>query len=346
MAEGPTTTDAPAAPIADAAGTATRDGSSRFAGLVQKYALVVAWLAVILVFGLLLPETFLNPNNLANILSTQAVLVILTVGLILPLTAGDIDLSVAASLGLSSVLVAVLNARVGWPIGAAIVAAIAAAALVGLVNALVSVYLKIDALIVTLGTSTIVAGLTLWISRGTTVAGIDRSLVDWTFRIRLGSISMQFYYAIVIALLVWFLFELTRIGRRLLIVGRGREVARLGGIDVARVRIIALTGAGALAGVAGVLFTGTSGSADPTAAGSFFLPAFAAAFLGATAIKPGFFNPIGTVVAAYFLATGINGLQLFGAPSYVQQLFYGTALIVAVALSQMSGRTSGLVTGT
>lgn len=320
------------------------DGGVAWADLIQRYALVFVWIGSVVLFGILRPETFLTANNLSNILSTQAVLVIVTVGLILPLTAGDIDLSVAATLGLSSVVVAVLNAQLDVPIVLAILAAIGVGALIGLINALICVYGRIDAIIVTLGVSTVTAGLTLWISGGTTVSGIARSLVDWTFRIRLGGISMQFYYAIAMALVIWFVFEYTRTGRRMLIVGRGREVARLGGIAVGRTRILAFTGAGALAGVAGVLYTGTSGSADPTAGGSFFLPAFAAAFLGATAIKPGYFNPLGSLVAAYFLATGINGLQLLGAASYVQQLFYGTALIVAVALSQLSGRTSGIVT--
>ena len=85
---------------------------------------------------------------------------------------------------------------------------------------------------------------------------------------------------------------------------------------------------------AGVLYAGTLGAADPTSGLSFLLPAFAAAFLGATTIIPGRFNPIGSIAAVYFLVTGITGLQLLGVQTFVQQLFYGGALILAVALSQ------------
>ena len=104
---------------------------------------------------------------------------------------------------------------------------------------------------------------------------------------------------------------------------------------------------GLFAGIAGVVSTGTSGAADPNSAASLLLPAFAAAFLGATAITPGRFNPWGTFIAAYFLQTGISGLQLRGAEGYVQQLFYGGALIIALIASRLIGHNSnaGDVTG-
>jgi ABC-type branched-subunit amino acid transport system ATPase component len=118
-----------------------------------------------------------------------------------------------------------------------------------------------------------------------------------------------------------------------------RDVARLSGIHVDRIRWGGFVLGGLIAGIAGVLFLGTTGSADPTASGPYLLPAYAAVFLGATSIKPGRFNAIGTAVSVYFLATGVNGLQLLGAQNYVQQLFYGAALVVAVVLSRQLRRS-------
>jgi len=136
------------------------------------------------------------------------------------------------------------------------------------------------------------------------------------------------------------LFEQTVYGRRLLFTGRGREVARLSGIRVNRVRVSAMTASGFISALAGVMYVGTTGAADPSSAFSFLLPAFAAAFLGFTAIRPGRFNAWGTFVAVYFLISGITGLELRGVPAFVQQLFYGAALILAVVLRQMArGRT-------
>jgi ribose transport system permease protein len=148
-------------------------------------------------------------------------------------------------------------------------------------------------------------------------------------------VPLAFYYGIAVALALWWVLELTVTGRRLLFVGRGREVARLNGIRVERMRLGAFVTAGVMAALAGVLLAGTTGSADPISGLTNLLPAFAAAFLGATAIHPGRFNPVGTVIAVYFLITGITGLTMLGAPAYVQSLFYGGALVVAVSLSQL-----------
>jgi ribose transport system permease protein len=130
-------------------------------------------------------------------------------------------------------------------------------------------------------------------------------------------------------------FNYTAAGQRLLFVGRSRQVARLSGIRVDRVRFVALVTSALLGALAGVLYAGTTGAADPSSGLTYLLPAFAAAFLGATSINPGRFNAIGSVIAVYFLVTGITGLSILGISTFVQDLFYGGALIVAVALSQL-----------
>jgi ribose transport system permease protein len=195
---------------------------------------------------------------------------------------------------------------------------------VGLVNGLIMVFFGIESLIVTLGMGTLLTGITLWASDSATISGISHTLVEFVIVKRFAGISLSFFYAIALCALIWWIFEYTAIGRRLLFVGRGR------------VRVGALMGSALLAAVAGVLYAGTSGGADPSSGSSLLLPAFAAAFLGATSIMPGRFNPWGTAIAVYFLVTGITGLQLMGVQSYVQQLFYGGALLVAVALSQLA----------
>ncbi len=100
-------------------------------------------------------------------------------------------------------------------------------------------------------------------------------------------------------------------------------------------RAASLIASGLIAAFAGVLYTGMRGSADPSSGLTFLLPAFAAAFLGSTAIFPGRFNAWGAFVAVYFLSTGILGLNFLGADSFVQNLFYGGGLVVAVAISQL-----------
>ena len=103
----------------------------------------------------------------------------------------------------------------------------------------------------------------------------------------------------------------------------------------------ALITSATIAALAGVLYAGTTGAADPSSGSTFLLPAYAAAFVGATSIVPGRFNPWGTILAVYFLATGVTGLELLGAESFVQQLFYGGALVIAGALGALLRRLEG-----
>lgn len=318
--------------------SATAPRRRNWADLAQRGALPAVWVLLAIGFAIALPDTFLTGRNLSNILGSQAVIAVLTLGILIPLTAGDFDLSVAFGLTLSSMVIAILNAEHGVPIVVAILAALAIGAAIGAVNGGLVVLLGIDSLIVTLGTGTFIGGVILWISDGNTISGVSEALVNAVIVHRVFGIPLEFFYGLLLCIAVWYLFEFTPLGRRMLFVGRGRSVARLAGVRVARIRWGALIASGMIGALAGVLYVGTTGAADPTSGTAFLLPAFAAAFLGSTTIMPGRFNPWGSIVAVYTLATGITGLQLLGVPSFVQSLFYGGALVIAVALSQLARR--------
>ncbi|MEU5843064.1 ABC transporter permease [Rhodococcus sp. NPDC047139] len=307
--------------------------SRSFGPMFEKYALVLALVAVVVFFSILRPEIYPTANNLQNILGSQAVLLILALGLIVPLTAGEFDLSAVSTMSLSAMTIAVLNVQHGWSLLSAIAVAVLACLVVGLINALLVVRLQIDSFIATLGSGTVVLGTVQWISDSTSVTGIDSGLVDATIGTRIFGVSLQFYYALALVLIMAVVFQYTPIGRRLLFVGRGAQVARLSGLHVDRIRGGALVTSALVAALAGIVYAGMLGGADPSSGQSFMLPAFAAAFLGATAIVPGRFNAFGTLVAVYFLVAGVVGLQMLGVASFVQQLFYGGALVIAVALS-------------
>ncbi|WP_274652033.1 ABC transporter permease [Paenibacillus humicola] len=302
---------------------------------LERFALVGALVLVILIFGSLSPDNFLTAANFSTILGSQAVLVVLTLGLLIPMTTGDYDLSVASVLTLSSMVVAVLNVQHHVPIGWAIAAALAGGILVGFLNGAFVMLFGIDPFIVTLGSGTVVNGIILWISGSTTISGISDGLIQWVVVKRLLGIPLEFYYGLALCVFLWYFFEFTTVGRRLLFVGRNRNVARLSGIRVSRVRWLSLIASAFISAVAGVLYAGTTGAADPTSGLSYLLPAFAAAFLGATSIVPGRFNPWGSFVAVYLLVTGITGLTIMGVQTFVQNLFYGGALVLAVTFSQL-----------
>jgi ribose transport system permease protein len=311
---------------------------SRGFDLGERFALPLVWLAVIAIFGILRPSEFLSVSNFATIFGTQTPIALVTLAIIVPCMVGEYDLSSASILTLSSMIIAVLNVKHGWGIVPAIGVALVVGVLVGALNGLIVTYFEIESLIVTLGMGTFIQGVVLWISSSSTISGVSPHLVSTVIGNSLFGIPLAFYYALALAAVLWYLFACTPLGRRLLFVGRGRDVARLSGIRVQRVRIGALAASGLISAFAGVIYAGTTGSADPSSGLQFLLPAFAAAFLGATSITPGRFNPWGSLIAVYFLVTGITGFQLLGIDPFVQDLFYGGALVFAVMLSQLARR--------
>jgi ribose transport system permease protein len=189
--------------------------------------------------------------------------------------------------------------------------------------------------VATLGVMTLVTGITYAITDYLIVSGVDRGLIDLVTARPLG-IPVNFVAAMLITLAVWAVLRYTIAGRNLSYVGGNRDAARLSGLNVKRIRSGAFIATGTMAALAGVLLTGFLGSADPRNGMSFLLPAYAATYLGSTSIRPGHFNPWGTVVAVYFLATGITGLQFLGLPQWIQEIFYGGSLILAVAFARFA----------
>lgn len=312
---------------------------SSLSGRLERFGLVLVWLALIALFGALRPDTFLTWSNFSTIFGSEAVLVIVTLGIIIPLTAGDFDLSIAQTLTLVSMATALLDARLDVPLWIVLPIGLGIGALVGLINGAITLYFRVHSLIVTLGVGTFLHGITLYIGNSQTISGVSPVLMEWVIIQRIFGIPIAFYYALGLAAAIWYMMSYTAFGQHLLFTGRGREVGRLSGVSVNRVRLTAFVMSGVLGAIAGILYTGTTGSANPSSGTFLLLPAFAAAFLGATCIKPGRFNPLGSVIAVYFLVTGINGLSVLGFRTFVQDLFYGGALVLAVMVSQvLSGR--------
>jgi ribose transport system permease protein len=317
----------------------TAQRQNAVARFCHRFALLFAWALTIALFGVLEPDSFLQLQNFTSIFNSQAVLVVLTCSLVVTLTSSEYDLSAASVLSLSAMLIAILNTQQDVPIGWAIVIALLAGLAVGAINGILVVVIGVESIIATLGMGSLVSGITLWISHSNLVSGISNTLVELVIVPRFFGISLGFVYAVVIVAGLWFFLTYTPLGRQLLFVGRGRRIARLSGLPVGKLRFGALMAGSFLAAVAGVLYAGTSASADPNSGDSFMLPAFAAAFLGSTAIVPGRFNAWGSFAAVYFLVTGIYGLSLMGIQVFIQNLFYGGALIIAVALSIMVRRS-------
>jgi ribose transport system permease protein len=305
-----------------------------FRQFVERYALIGVWLVLIAVFSLLLPDTFFTGRNFRIIFGSQTILLVLTLGLVIALAVSEFDLSVGAVLSFAFQTTVILNVVVGLPIGWTVLIVVLAAVLFGGLNAMVIVFVGVHSIIATLASATLLTGFVQLISDNKIVTGVSGNLLAVT-NTRLLGLPLLSYYGLGFCFFIWYVLQHTPVGRYLYFVGQGTEVARLAGVNVKAVRVGALIAAAVVAAVAGILLAGVRGSSTPENGAAWLLPAYAAAFLGATAVVPGRFNAWGSFVAVYFLVTGFTGLQLAGLSSWVQDVFYGGSLLIAVTLARL-----------
>jgi ribose transport system permease protein len=309
------------------------------AGLVvEKYGVIVAWVAVIIFFCLMRPDTFAQTATIQLVLRTQTVILVAALALMLTLAVGELDLSIGSVVGFGGALMAVLNGTHGIPAIPALALTLVICLAFGLINAILVVYVGVQSIIVTLGSGTFLAGITLAISNSQVVTGISPSVITFMTTPRLFGVPAPFYCALGLTFVLWFVLQHTPLGRRMIFISENREVARLAGLKVNRIRAGALIATSTLGGLAGVVLAGSNGAANPQSGSYYLMPAFAAVFLGSTTIVPGRFNAWGTFVAVYFLVTGITGLQYLGQAGWPEQVFYGASLVAAVTLSHLVAR--------
>ncbi|QRP42859.1 ABC transporter permease [Amycolatopsis sp. FDAARGOS 1241] len=308
----------------------SRLGLDRFSALYLGAIFIVT-------FGLWTPDLFLTMSTVQSIASAQAIVAIMAIALIVPLSAGVFDLSIGAVVNLSAVIVAIQQERNGWGMWESIALAVAVSVLVGVVNAFIVVKLRVGSFIATLGTGTVIGAVQVIVSNQT--QPLPPTTPGWAelTQTEVGGFQVIIVYLLVIALFFWWLLGHTPLGRRLYAIGGNPDAARLSGVKVENHIWFSLIVSSALCGVAGVLYCSLSGP-SLTFGAALLLPAFAAAFLGSTQLKPGRFNIWGTVIAVYVLAIGIQGLQYVTGVQWLGDMFNGVSLIVAVGFASLSPR--------
>jgi ribose transport system permease protein len=301
---------------------------------LERFALVGIIVVLAAVFWALRPGTFGTVANVQVILGSQASLSVIALGALIPLMAGHFDLSVGAVAGLSGIACAAAMARLHQSLAVAIVLALAISVACGAVNGFVITRLRVDSFIATVGSGTIIGGLVQAYTGGLSISnGISPALTSLGSTHPLG-VPRSVVVAGIAVLAVWYLQAHTPLGRHLYALGSNPRAARLVGIRAEASIFTAFVMSAMLGGIAGIVELGVQGNANPQVGGvDYMLPALAAVFLGATVIEPGRYNAIGTVLGLIFVAVGVSGLTLLGVNSWVQSVFNGAALIVAVAAS-------------
>jgi ribose transport system permease protein len=335
-----TAQDASHAPATGSPAPWKRWGTFSFPNLSARFSILVVWAALIIVYSLTEPALFPHTGTYQTIFGSQQPLVFMTMALMCTIVVGEfVDLSVPAVFGFAATILPVLVVNDGWGVWPATLVAIVAAVLVGLVQGILVVKLNVNTIVVTLGMSTLLEGVSLWMSNESTISGLPASFGAIANK-DVGGLPVDFYYGLALVAIFAYILWATPLGRHMRFVGASREVSRLSGVRVDRIRLGSFVFAGLLSGIGGVIAAAAIGGYDATTADSYLLPVFAAVFLSTAIIEPGRFNPLGTLLGIYFLATGILGLQLLGLQAWVSQVFYGGILVVAVTISTLLRRRS------
>jgi ribose transport system permease protein len=305
------------------------------AHIARTYSLPILLVVSVLIYSLWdkTSNTFWTTANFQQIASGRSVTGVLTLGILITLVSGNFDLSIGNICGLSSVMTAAAFSNWHFPLVLGLLFGVALGALVGGMNGFLTTTLRVDPFIITLGTAAIILGFVDWYTDGVSIInGIPQEVIDFG-RTKFLGIPEIAWVLVVVAFAIYYLLEHTPYGRALHAIGSNRNAARLVGIRVERTITSAFALTGAFAGVAGILLLAQSGSGNPTIGPTFTLEALAAAFLGAVSFHVGRLNVPGTLVAIFFLQVNLTGLTYAGVENWINQVFTGLTLILAVALA-------------
>ena len=309
----------------------------RRTSLASRYGTVGAAVAIFVVFAVCSGK-FVTVNNISNILVQISVLMVISSGLTVAVASGEFDLSVGEVAGLSGVLTAGLLVWSRLPVAAAIALPVLAGVLIGIVNGLLVTRLRIPSLIATLAMGPIALGANYAYTGGDSIyASMPDSFYYIASGRLFGVVPVPIVIALVVTLVFYVLVNRTRLGRGVVATGANIQAARLSGISVDRCRIVALALSAFGAAMGGVMLTARLGTGQPGAGSAYLMDSLTAVFLGMTAFKPGRATVEGTLVGVVIIGMLDNGLNLLGAPFYLQNEVRGVVMIAAVSLAVLRG---------
>jgi ribose transport system permease protein len=301
---------------------------------VSRLSAVYLWVLFTILFGIIIPDTFLTSTTFRLVFSQGVVTCLLALAFLIPLAAGAYDLSIGALMSLALAISVYLQLHSGLAPGIGAVLGIGACILVGAVNGFIVIKLRVNSFIATLGTSQVLLAAVLLISNNMQLtANFPTSWSNIGSNDLLG-IPIVVWILIVVALILWYVLEFTRIGRYLLATGGNADAARLAGVKTNHMIWGAFIASGGICGLAGIIYSMQTGLFSSDTGPGYLFPAVAAVFLGASQLsrRP---NVWGTLIAYFALAFGVQGLVLVAssASAWSQPLFQGVSLIIAVAFA-------------
>jgi ribose transport system permease protein len=299
---------------------------------------VYVWIVLIIIFTAWKYSLFWHVQTAKTVLNQYSITGLAALSIVVPLATGIFDLSIGSTMGLAGVAAGWLLQHTSFNPAIVFVLVLLGSVVVGLFNSFVVVLLRIDSFIGTLATGAVLGAVTLGVSGDQTFTARINGSFSRTASASWGGIQIPVVYMFVLLIVLGYFLEQTTSGRYCYATGYNAEVARLVGVRIARLRTLSLIISSTVAGFAGLILTAQIQAADPTNGPSYLIPAFSAAFLGATQFRHGRFNPWGVIVAVLMLGTGSVGLLLAGSPTWAPQIFQGAVLIAAVGVTVVQVR--------
>lgn len=317
---------------------ARMSGRQKIIRLLPVYGIPILTVILIVVFSILLPRTFPTMLNVRSILGDKAIIALLSLAAMVPMMAGRIDLTVGYGIVLWHILAIGLQVQFGMEWWQAVLVVLFLGAMLGLFNGLLVEVAQIDSFIATLGTGTVIYALALWYTEGRQIIGSLPPEFTGIYTTKIIGLPIAAFYVLIVAFVLWVVTEYLPIGRYLYAIGANPKAAELNGIRTRRYILGAFITSGVLTALAGAILAAKLRIGQASVGLEYLLPALVGAFLGSTTIKPGRVNVWGTVAAVAILAVGISGIQQLGGAFFVEPLFNGVTLVLAIGLAGYAQR--------
>jgi ribose transport system permease protein len=298
--------------------------------------------AMILVAALvaLTTDHFLERGNLSNLVLQVSIVSIIAIGSTIVILTGGIDLSPGSAIALMTMVFAIMAKNLGLPLIVAMPIVLALGLLLGLVNGILSAYLRIPSFITTLATLSAFRGLAFMFNNGSPIFSVSPHIEALFYGTVFGIPLPLFYVIVLYAAAFWFL-RYTRLGRAIYAVGGNPSAARLSGIDVRRTQLAAFLIAGLTAAIGAVLMTARLNSGSPNYGVGMELSAIAAAVIGGASLAGGRGHIVNTVIGAMTIVIVQNALNLNAVPTSAQNVIIGAIIVLAVGIDMWRAEIAG-----
>ncbi len=314
----------------------------------KEYILCGVFAAIVIVMSILSPDRFLSLYNLQTMAFQLPEFGIIALGMMMVILTGGINLSITAGSALAGIMAAFIlsgtimaGSNIVLAIAVAIGVILLTSVLIGLLNGFVVAYIGVTPILVTLGSQILYEGISMWLTKGGAISNFPEAYY-WFGNESIGPIPVPLIIFVIIAVVTYILLEKTPWGARVYMVGSNPTAAIFSGIDIKRILMQVYVYSALLAGCAAVIMLSRYNSAKVDLGSSYLLQSVAAVVLGGTNIAGGHGKVFGTVVAVAILQVISSGLNILGVNRFIIDMITGAILIAVLTLNILSNRRQSL----